>query len=893
MESIPASSSPAPAIRQLDVATLNRICGGQVVIDLSGAVKELVENALDAGATLIEVRLREFGAELLEVSDNGRGIPVPEHAGVTRKSWTSKIQSFEDVYRVQSFGFRGEALAALCELSSSLEITTRTKVDAAATHVCYGQDGSIRSRRPVARPVGTTVAVAGLFAPLPVRHREFIRSLRKQYVAMVSLLHSFAMVSRGVRFSVTNVPTGMSKDAEKRYSGVGGAGGAATVPAPAAGGARAAWQGVEPAAPAAKAGSSQRVLSTSGSVLLRDRVAELFGSEFLSSLCDLAVELPSAMAAARRGAALGSVGVGGASGHLTEPAAAAKASRDGAIEGPAGGGDAGGAAQAAGTAGVPAPAQTVQSRVTGLVSKAGTGVGRSNNEKQFFYLNGRPVDLPRVTKALNECWRAYEMGHKPAAILDFELPTGAYDINVSPDKRDVLLVDEGSLLDALKAALHALWEPSRRTFSVQSAAAQVDISGMLVQQLPKARPSGLASPAAPTAAPSVSFIGAASAVTPVARNEAEQCAPSGPVTGTVGLATECVIPSSERTSDTASAAPGSSAVRGHPSPPTLARERAPASAAGANPSVDIIACGGSAQSASRRATVEVSADTESLFLCPQEAVSFPADITPLDDQFVSTLARAAPDGSVGGTADADAGVQESSTNCAQRTNDTKRRRSLRSSHASDLSPAVGASALATGKEAATAGPDVEVLDSSWMLAWYRSPLSSRTHFLSRDGSGGSLFGREYSAPCVNSVGTEAAPVRGTTSPRCEHAPDAQVAAPELLQSGAEILQNAAAAEDDAHAAPLISDVPGVASAAGATALSLAACADAAEDQTARAELEREYTRVLHKPHFVVMAQSSSCVGQYNKGFSESTIHPPPLPPAFTHIAPLVSSPHLL
>ena len=83
------------------------------MIDLSGAVKELVENALDAGATFIDIRLREYGSELLEVSDNGRGIPVSEYAGVTKKSWTSKISSFEDVYRVQSFGFRGEVCNVL------------------------------------------------------------------------------------------------------------------------------------------------------------------------------------------------------------------------------------------------------------------------------------------------------------------------------------------------------------------------------------------------------------------------------------------------------------------------------------------------------------------------------------------------------------------------------------------------------------------------------------------------------------------------------------------------------------------------------------------------------------------------------------------------------------
>lgn len=362
------------------------------------AVKELVENALDAGATSIEVRLREFGCELVEVSDNGRGIPASEHAGVTRKSWTSKIASFEDVYHVRTFGFRGEALAALCELSTSLEITTRTAADAAATHLSYAQDGAIRSQRSAARPVGTTVSVAGLFAPLPVRHREFIRALRKQYTAMIALLHAFAMISKGVRFSVTNATTGSSKEAEKRYGVVGAP---AASPGPGAGkGARASWQAAEPAPPpsSSKPGATQRVLSTSGSSRLRDAVAELFGADFLASLTDLEVPLPSSAAAARRGATRVSVrGGGGAGAAPDDPAAAAPPE-----------GEREPAPPDAGAPAAPAAPAALVARVTGLVSKAGTGVGRSNNEKQFLYLNGRPVDLPRVTKALNECWRQYE-----------------------------------------------------------------------------------------------------------------------------------------------------------------------------------------------------------------------------------------------------------------------------------------------------------------------------------------------------------------------------------------------------------------------------------------------------------------------------------------------------
>lgn len=313
---------------------------------------------------------------------------------------SSKIASFEDVYHVRTFGFRGEALAALCELSTSLEITTRTATDAAATHLSYSQDGAIRLQRSVARPVGTTVSVAGLFAPLPVRHREFIRALRKQYTAMVALLHAFAMISRGVRFSVTNATTGSSKEAEKRY-GVVGAAAAAAAPG-AAGGARAAWQAAESGPPPAssKPGATQRVLSTSGSARLRDAVAELFGADFLASLVDLEVPLPTSAAAARRGLARGGGGDGGGAGG-----AAAAAAEAAAAEAEAGASEA--AAPPAAAAAAPVRAAPA-ARVSGLVSKAGTGVGRSNNEKQFLYLNGRPVDLPRVTKALNECWRQYE-----------------------------------------------------------------------------------------------------------------------------------------------------------------------------------------------------------------------------------------------------------------------------------------------------------------------------------------------------------------------------------------------------------------------------------------------------------------------------------------------------
>lgn len=95
-----------PTLHVLGRRDAQRICSGQSVVDLATAVKELVENALDAGATQIEVKLKEFGRDALEVSDNGAGVAPDNYAALARKHYTSKIERFEDIERLASFGFR-------------------------------------------------------------------------------------------------------------------------------------------------------------------------------------------------------------------------------------------------------------------------------------------------------------------------------------------------------------------------------------------------------------------------------------------------------------------------------------------------------------------------------------------------------------------------------------------------------------------------------------------------------------------------------------------------------------------------------------------------------------------------------------------------------------------
>ncbi|KAK1882033.1 Mismatch repair endonuclease PMS2 [Dissostichus eleginoides] len=90
------TSEPAGAIKAIDKQSVHQICSGQVVLTLATAVKELVENSIDAGATNVDVRLKECGAELVEVSDNGKGVDEANFEGLTLKHHTSKLKDFSD-----------------------------------------------------------------------------------------------------------------------------------------------------------------------------------------------------------------------------------------------------------------------------------------------------------------------------------------------------------------------------------------------------------------------------------------------------------------------------------------------------------------------------------------------------------------------------------------------------------------------------------------------------------------------------------------------------------------------------------------------------------------------------------------------------------------------------
>ncbi|XP_056286683.1 mismatch repair endonuclease PMS2 isoform X1 [Pseudoliparis swirei] len=197
------SSEPAGAIKAIDKNSVHQICSGQVVLTLSTAVKELVENSIDAGATNVDVRLKECGAELVEVSDNGKGVEEANFEGLTLKHHTSKLKDFSDLIRVETFGFRGEALSSLCALSV-LSVVTCHESSQVGTKLVFDHKGHLVQRSPHPRQQGTTVSLQQLFYTLPVRHKEFQRNIKKEYAKMIHVLQSYCVISTGVRITCSN-----------------------------------------------------------------------------------------------------------------------------------------------------------------------------------------------------------------------------------------------------------------------------------------------------------------------------------------------------------------------------------------------------------------------------------------------------------------------------------------------------------------------------------------------------------------------------------------------------------------------------------------------------------------------------------------------------------------
>ncbi|KAK3955095.1 hypothetical protein QBC32DRAFT_381188 [Pseudoneurospora amorphoporcata] len=356
------------AIKAIDPSTIHQIQSGQVIVDLCSVAKELVENALDAGATTVDVRFKNQGLDSIEVQDNGSGISPTNYESIALKHYTSKLATYDDLSNLQTFGFRGEALSSLCALSHFTIVTCTQKEAPKATRLEFETSGKLKSTSVVSGQRGTTVSVENLFKTLPVRRRELERNIKREWGKVVNLLNQYACIQTGVKFTVSQQPT---------------------------------------------KGKRMVLFSTKGNPTTRENIINVFGVKTMTALIamDLRLQLKPTTT----------------TGLLNK-----------------------------------APAEdedtTTEVRICGHISRPAHGEGRQTPDRQMFYVNGRPCGLPQFAKVFNEVYRSYNSTQSPFIFADIQLDTHLYDVNVSPDKRTILLHDQGQMLDNLRESLTELFE---------------------------------------------------------------------------------------------------------------------------------------------------------------------------------------------------------------------------------------------------------------------------------------------------------------------------------------------------------------------------------------------------------------------------------------------------
>ncbi|GES57233.1 DNA mismatch repair protein [Aspergillus terreus] len=355
-------------IKAIEARSVHQIQSGQVIVDLCSVAKELVENSLDAGATSIEVRFKNSGLDAIEVQDNGSGISRDNYENIALKHYTSKLSSFDDLSRLSTFGFRGEALSSLCALADFHIVTAQAHEAPKANRLEFEPSGKLKRTQIVAGQKGTTASVEGIFKRLPVRRRELEKNIKREYGKVLNLLHAYACVSTGVRFSVKNT-VGKTRNVV--------------------------------------------VFSTKGNPTTKENIANVYGAKTLLALIPLDLTLEFEPSVAGRRASAG------------EP--------------------------------------LNQIRVRGHVSRPVFGEGRQTPDRQMFFVNSRPCGLPQIAKAFNEVYKSFNVSQSPFVFADFHMDTNAYDVNVSPDKRTILLHDAGALIESLKSSLAEVFESADQT----------------------------------------------------------------------------------------------------------------------------------------------------------------------------------------------------------------------------------------------------------------------------------------------------------------------------------------------------------------------------------------------------------------------------------------------
>ncbi|TPP67615.1 Mismatch repair endonuclease PMS2 [Fasciola gigantica] len=420
------------SISHLDKAIVNKICAGQVVVTLASAIKELLENSIDAEATKIDIRLKDYGCESIEVVDNGLGIEEAQFERITKKHCTSKLRSFEDLASVTTFGFRGEALFSLCQLAE-LIIHTCSADATYGTRLQFDANGCIAAKRPLARSRGTTVIVNRLFHNLPVRRKNLSEPAQmiKEFSKAVNVLTAYCLVAVNKQITCTRV---------------------------------------------GKSGEKVLVVSNGASTSLQDNIAAVFGQSQLNCL------IPLLQVTTVQSDVLAEFGI-------KDPILDENIKLHGYISKPPG---------VEANVSIRPPG----SRVSPKTDNAGHG--RSSADRQFVFVNGRPCDMPKINRMVTDLWRRCSRetislsssglrmpvqstsSRYPVFVLCFQVPTDIVDVNLTPDKRTLLLQNQNQVLALTKAVLLQTLFRSNGVdlLSLTNKSFETDVSAIEIVNLP-------------------------------------------------------------------------------------------------------------------------------------------------------------------------------------------------------------------------------------------------------------------------------------------------------------------------------------------------------------------------------------------------------------------------
>jgi DNA mismatch repair protein MutL len=320
-----------PRVQRLDSATADRIAAGEVIERPASVVKELIENAIDAASTRLDITLENGGRRLIQVTDNGMGMSAEDAELALERFTTSKIRLIDDLTHLTTLGFRGEALPSMVTMAE-VELTTRRAGQIEGIQVQTAA-ASASTVRPIGCPVGTRVRVSRLFARAPVRLNA-LRSMSRELKQIHELVAHYALVYPQVTFQLQH--------------------------------------------------DGRRLLFAPASTDWTQRLAVMFDRHVIPYLR-------------------------------------------------------------------PVQWQSVDIQVFGVISAP--DIHRATRQRQFFWVNGRPMRSTLISAALGRAYGArLPPGRYPLAALGVTLPASLVDVNVHPRKQEVTFVHERAIFAAVQEA---------------------------------------------------------------------------------------------------------------------------------------------------------------------------------------------------------------------------------------------------------------------------------------------------------------------------------------------------------------------------------------------------------------------------------------------------------